>query len=154
MALFTSTYVNRIDKKGRVSVPAAFRSVLDGQQGGAAIYLKPNHGLGAIDGHGEAFMEQIMERIDALPLGSEERIAQETVYFGETTRIQFDPEGRIGLPKELMEQAGIGEQAVFVGLGRYFQIWEPQAFQAHRARQAEIAKAHVLAKPGAPGRAG
>lgn len=152
MALFTSTYVNRIDKKGRVSVPAAFRSVLDGQQGGNAIYLKPNHGLGAIDGHSEAYMERIMDRIDALPLGSEERIAQEMVYFGESVRIQCDPEGRIGLPRDLMEQAGLEEQAVFVGMGRYFQIWQPDAFAAHRTRQANIAQSYSLAQVGASGR--
>ena len=97
MALFTSTYVTKVDRKGRVSVPAPFRSALDGA-GGTLVYVKPNHALGAIDGLSEAWMEQIQDRIDELDIYSEERIALETREFAETTRLPLDPEGRMILP--------------------------------------------------------
>ena len=93
MALFTSTYLNKVDRKGRVSVPAPFRAALDGS-GGSLVFVKPNHPLGAIDGLSEAWMEQIQDRIDELDIYSEERIALETREFAETTRVPLDPEGR------------------------------------------------------------
>ena len=151
MALFTSTYVNKVDRKGRVSVPAAFRAALDAA-GGSLVYVKPNHGLGAVDGLSEAWMEQIQSRIDELDIYSEERIALETREFAETTRLPLDPEGRMILPKELMAAAGISDQATFVGLGRYFQIWEPGRFEEHKTRQVAAAKSLTLPKPG--GRSG
>ena len=147
MARFTSTYVNKVDRKGRVSVPAPFRSALDGS-GGTLVYVKPNHALGAIDGLSEAWMEQIQDRIDELDIYSEERIALETREFAETTRLPLDPEGRMILPRELMTAAGITDQATFVGLGRYFQIWQPENFDAHRSRQVVKAKSLTLPKPG------
>jgi len=147
MALFTSTYVNKVDRKGRVSVPAPFRSALDGS-GGTLVYVKPNHALGAIDGLSEAWMEQIQDRIDELDIYSEQRIALETREFAETTRLALDPEGRMILPRELMTTAGIIDQATFVGLGRYFQIWQPESFDAHKSRQVAAAKSLTLPKPG------
>ncbi len=150
MVLFTSTYVNKVDRKGRVSVPAPFRTALDGA-GGGQVYLKPNHALGAVDGLSEGWMEQIQARIDELDVYSAERVALETREFAETTRLPLDPEGRVILPKELIATAEIADQAAFVGLGRYFQIWEPVRFDAHRARQVAAAKGLTLPKPGRGG---
>ena len=147
MALFTSTYLNKVDRKGRVSVPAPFRATLDGS-GGSLVYVKPNHALGAIDGLSEAWMEQIQTRIDELDIYSEERIALETREFAETTRVPLDPEGRMILPRDLMAAAGITDNATFVGLGRYFQIWQPDRFEEHKGRQVAAAKSLTLPKPG------
>ncbi|NNG04595.1 MAG: division/cell wall cluster transcriptional repressor MraZ [Inquilinus sp.] len=147
MALFTSTYVNKVDRKGRVSVPAGFRAALDAA-GAGLVYVKPNHGLGAVDGLSEAWMEQIQTRIDELDIYSEERVALETREFAETTRLPLDPEGRMILPKELMATAGITDQATFVGLGRYFQVWEPARFEEHKKRQVAAAETLTLPKPG------
>ena len=147
MALFTSTYLNKVDRKGRVSVPAPFRAALDGS-GGSLVFVKPNHPLGAIDGLSEAWMDQIQDRIDELDIYSEERIALETREFAETTRLPLDPEGRMILPRDLMAAADITDQATFVGLGRYFQIWQPERFDAHKSRQVAAAKSLTLPKPG------
>ncbi len=147
MVLFTSTYLNKVDRKGRVSVPATFRAALDGS-GGSLVFVKPNHLLGAIDGLSESWMEQIQDRIDELDIYSEERIALETREFAETTRVPLDPEGRMILPRDLMAAAEITDQATFVGLGRYFQIWQPERFDAHKSRQVVAARSLTLPKPG------
>src|SRR3546814_5443981 len=63
MALFLSTYVNRIDKKGRVSVPATFRAALEAS-GSPILYVTPHHELQAIDGNSQAWMEQLVARMD------------------------------------------------------------------------------------------
>ena len=147
MRRFTSRYTNRVDKKGRVSVPATYRAVLE--EGGAGlVYLKPNQTDGAIDGLTEAFMDDIQQRIDALDIGSEDRTALEDAYFAESVDLRFDPEGRIILPRELTDFAGIGDTALFVGLGTRFQIWNPEAYGARRADRAAHAKSLTLSKPG------
>ena len=146
MRRFTSRYANRVDKKGRVSVPATFRAVLD-ESGGAGVYLKRNQADGALDGLTDAFMDEIQQRIEALDIGSDDRTALEDEYFAESTELRFDPEGRIILPRELSDFAGIGDTALFVGLGARFQIWNPEAYEARRADRADRAKTLTLARP-------
>ncbi len=143
MRRFTSRYSNKIDRKGRISVPAQFRSVVE-EQGAHHIYLKPNLADGAIDGLTERFMDKVQEAISQLPIGSEDRDAFEDEYFSESVEIRFDPEGRIVVPKELMEFAGISDQALFIGRGERFQIWQPEAYEAYRARRQEITRGRAL----------
>ena len=147
MRRFTSRYTNKVDKKGRVSVPATFRAALEGASPGV-VYLKRNQLDGAIDGLTESFMDDVHQRIDALEIGSEDRTALEDEYFAESVDLRFDTEGRILLPKELLDFAGIGETALFVGMGTRFQIWNPQAYEARRAERAAHAKTLTLSRPG------
>lgn len=151
MRRFTSRYANRVDKKGRVSVPAGYRAVLE-EGGAGVVYLKPNPADGAIDGLTESFMDDIQQRIDALDIGSDDRTALEDAYFAESVELRFDPEGRIILPKDLTDFAGIGDTALFVGLGTRFQIWNPEAYEARRADRAAHARSLTLSKPGAGSR--
>jgi MraZ protein len=147
MRRFTSRYTNKVDRKGRVSVPASFRAVLE-EAGSPVVYLKRNQADGALDGLTEAFMDEIQQRIDALPIGSAERDALEDEYFADSVDIRFDPEGRILLTKDLLDFAGIGESALFVGLGRRFQVWNPEAYEARRASRSEMARGLSLPQTG------
>ncbi|MEQ9813607.1 MAG: cell division protein MraZ [Azospirillaceae bacterium] len=148
MKRFTSTYENKVDKKGRVSVPASFRAVLD-DQGNGIFYLKRNADEGAIDGLTEAFMDDVQERIDALPVGSVERDMAEDEYFANSVEMRCDPDGRIILSKALMDMAGITDAALFVGKGRNrFQIWSPATYKGRSERRAAEHGPVVLARPG------
>ena len=130
MALFLSTFVNKVDKKGRVSVPAPFRTALAGQTFAGIIAFR-SFKLPAIEGSGIDRMEEMSARIDALDEFSEDRDALSSI-FADAQQLAFDGEGRIVLPEALCAHAGINENAAFVGLGRTFQIWEPQRFEQHR----------------------
>ncbi|MBY0408321.1 MAG: division/cell wall cluster transcriptional repressor MraZ [Rickettsiales bacterium] len=137
--LFLSTYQNRIDKKGRVSVPASFRAALAGQEfSGIVAYGSLLHAC--IEGCGMNRFMKLNERIEMLDPFSEERDAFATTIFGESVQLPFDGEGRIMLPEHLISTAGISEQAVFVGKGEIFEIWEPKAFGEHAARAREVAR--------------
>src|SRR5215470_15810603 len=72
MARFTGTYVNKVDKKGRVSVPASFRATLEAM-GGPVVNLKPTPDRRALDGVTEAYMDEVQRRLDAMDLYSPER---------------------------------------------------------------------------------
>jgi MraZ protein len=138
LALFLSTFVNKVDKKGRVSVPAPFRTALAGQTFSGIIAFR-SFKLPAIEGSGIDRMEEMSARIDALDEFSEDRDALSSI-FADAQQLAFDGEGRIILPEALCAHAGITENAAFVGLGRTFQIWEPQRFEQHRDELRERAR--------------
>ncbi len=138
LALFLSTFVNKVDKKGRVSVPAPFRTALAGQSYSGIVCFR-SFRLPAVEGSGIDRMEEMSARIDALDEFSEDRESLSSI-FADAQQLPFDGEGRIILPPPLCEHAGITENAAFVGLGRTFQIWEPQRFERHQTELRERAR--------------
>jgi MraZ protein len=138
LALFFSTVVNKVDRKGRVSVPAPFRAALEGLSFPGVIVYR-SFRLPALEGSGIDRMEEMSDRIDALDEFSEDREALASI-FADAQQLAFDGEGRIVLPQLLCEHACITESAAFVGLGRTFQIWEPQRFEKHQQELRERAR--------------
>ena len=136
MALFLSTYVNKVDRKGRVSVPAPFRAALAGQDFQGVVLFRSYTHL-CLEGFGMNTMEELSSRLDHFDLFSAEQDDMATTIFGEAVQLPFDGDGRVVLPAELMEAARITEAAAFVGMGRKFQIWSPEGFEARRVEARE-----------------
>jgi MraZ protein len=148
VALFVSTFINKVDRKGRVSVPAPFRAALNGQSFHGIVAYRSLK-LSAIEASGQDRLEDLVARLDQLPEMSDERNAL-TSILPDMQQIAFDGEGRIMLPPELAQHAGIGETAAFVGLGRSFQIWEPARFERHQAEMRALAVSRGLTVPPRP----
>jgi MraZ protein len=148
VALFLSTFVNKVDRKGRVSVPASFRAALAGQSFAGIVAFR-SFKAAAIEGSGIDRIEEMSARLDALDQFSEESESLAAAIFADSQQLAFDSEGRIVLPQALAEHAGITETAAFVGLGRTFQIWEPEAHAAHQSALRERAKRQGTTLPGA-----
>lgn len=129
MDQFVSTYRNKIDAKGRVSVPAPFRTVLakDGLQG---IYCYPSLDDDALDAGGQKLVDTIGTLLEQIAPYSDERDHLAMALFGASEILGVDQDGRINIPERLREHAGITTHVVFVGLGDKFQIWEPGRFDA------------------------
>lgn len=139
MTLFLSTYTNKIDKKGRVSIPAPFRAALTSQnfQGIIAYASFINKCVEACS------MDRIVQLsacVDQLDPYSDERDAFATVILGGSVQLSFDPEGRVMLPEELIAIANLDDQACFVGKGATFEIWNPTSFEEYAQKAREIAK--------------
>ena len=132
MALFLSTFTNKIDKKGRVSVPAPFRSAL-GKQIAQGIVLFASHQYSCLEGFDWAKMDEIGDRMDHYDLFSDEQDDLATTIFGQSVQLFLDGDGRVVLPNNLIKAASLDEQATFVGLGRKFQIWSPELFEQRQA---------------------
>jgi len=129
MGLFLSRFVNKIDKKGRVSVPAPFRVSLS-DQSFAGIVVYPHPKLPALEGCGYDRIQKMVEGHDQLDQFSDQRDDLGSI-FAVSHQLAFDPEGRVMLPDDLLRHASISEQAVFAGFGSTFQIWEPRALDRH-----------------------
>jgi MraZ protein len=138
MGGFVATFVNRLDQKGRVSVPAPFRAVL-AREGEDGVYCYPALDQAAIDAGGSRLQDAIAARLEPFETFSEDHEILSTAFYGESRVLKIDPDGRVVLPEEFRAYAGVTDTAVFVGQGFKFQIWEPERFAA---RQRE-ARAHL-----------
>jgi MraZ protein len=143
MDRFVSTFINKIDAKGRVSVPAPFRAILerDGYAGGG-IYCYPSLDAPALDAGGQRLAANIDRLLDGLPDYSDERDELSVALYGDVHTLAIDGDGRIVLPEPLRTHAGLSTQVAFVGLGQKFQMWEPARFDERRAAARERARQH------------
>jgi len=126
--MFLSTYENKLDKKGRVSVPASFRSYLS-NLGYNGVICYPSFNNQAIEVWSQDRIEKISNSIDSLSPFEEKRDFFATSILSESVNLQFDSEGRISLTPKLLKHAKIKNSMLFVGQGKTFQIWEPSIFE-------------------------
>tara|TARA_B100000378_G_scaffold201786_1_gene165125 strand:- start:138 stop:608 length:471 start_codon:yes stop_codon:yes gene_type:complete len=126
--MFLSLYENRLDKKGRVSVPSSFRSYL-GSMGYSGVICYPSFNNFSIEACPQNRIEKLSESIDSLNPFEEKRDIFATSVLSESVNLQFDSEGRISIPGKLLKHAKIKQNMLFVGQGKTFQIWEPKIFE-------------------------
>jgi MraZ protein len=137
---FVSTVVNRLDAKGRVSVPAPFRQIL-ANQNLSGVYCIPSFSLPALEAFGETMLAKTQERLNQYdPLFNSDYDDEAYAVLGLTQFLKFDDDGRVTLPADLIAHAGIAERVAFVGLGIKFQIWDPVRFEAHQKARIGRAK--------------
>ena len=129
--MFLSTYQNKLDKKGRVSVPASFRSYLS-NLGYNSIICYPSFNNQSIEAWPQDRIEKISNAIESLNPFEEKRDFFATSVLSESVNLQFDGEGRISLTSKLLKHAKIRNNMIFVGQGKTFQIWEPTIFEKFR----------------------
>ena len=126
--MFLSSFENKLDKKGRVSVPATFRSHLTSMgYNGFISYPSFNHS--ALEACSQDRIEKLSSTIDSLNPFEEKRDYFATSVLSESESHQFDTEGRVSISEKLLNHAKIKNNVLFVGLGRTFQIWEPTNFE-------------------------
>ena len=129
---FVSQFTNRLDAKGRVSIPAPFRALLakDGYEG---LYVHPTLDHPALDCGGYALLREIDGLLERFAPYSEERDVFATALMGASQILKVDGEGRFVFTDMMRETTGIIDQITFVGQGHIFRIWEPGRFAAHFA---------------------
>ena len=151
MTQFMGTHQNRLDAKGRVSIPAPFRTVLrDAAPEGAApaLVLRPSHTHSCIEGWPAADFHALGSSMQRLDVFSESQEDLAFALYADAAELTPDKEGRIVLPEALAEAGDIRGEMTFVGLGTHFQIWEPEALKRRRAEALANARAKNLTLPG------
>ena len=130
MDRFVSHFSNRLDSKGRVSIPAPFRAVLarDGFEG---LYVHPSLEATAVDCGGNALLKGIDDVLSRYSPYSEEWESLSIALNGTSEILKIDGEGRVVLSEMVKATAFISSEVTFVGQGHKFQIWEPSRFLAH-----------------------
>ena len=131
MTFFLSTYVNRIDKKSRISVPSSFRGVLE-HNGLKGLICYPSPTLESIEGCTFNRIKKLSDAIDSLGPFSSERSTFSSSILADSHQVGFDKEGRVILPSELLHSVGIIDEVAFVGMGETFQMWNPENYNTYK----------------------
>tara|TARA_Y100000590_G_scaffold152214_1_gene174807 strand:- start:31 stop:504 length:474 start_codon:yes stop_codon:yes gene_type:complete len=126
MDLFLSKFVNKIDKKGRVTLPSIFRTALPKNNKNEIILYKSLK-YPSIEGCSAERINQIANRINELDIFSDDQYDFSTSIFSEIIPTKIDREGRFLIPEKLKIYSNISNEVTFVGQGHFFQIWEPVA---------------------------
>ena len=145
--LFMDTVLNKVDAKGRVSLPADYRAIVKDTESEIDCYRSLS--APCIEGCLEDLLDKLAcDMEDSLDFFSQKQDDLTNLIFGDAKRYPFDSTGRIMLSEKLLKHAEITDSAVFVGKGRKFQIWNPQNWAKEEARiRAEVLKNRPSLKP-------
>ncbi len=126
-----------MDSKGRVSIPARFRAVLEDQdpewsEGKPARMhiVYGNHLNGYVECYSAAAMSEKIEMILRLPQADKKTKIMRRWFMTQSLDFSIDDTGRIVLPAKVRDKINVaaGETAMFAGIGKTFQIWNPEAY--------------------------
>lgn len=133
--LFFGRHFHSVDSKGRVAIPSSFRRKL-GPEPGEVLILHPRPD-GAIRVHPAADWTEYWEA--ALPGITRYQDDSDDArrLLGEVEEVALDRQGRILIPRPMLEEAGITDQVLFSGAGEYFEIWNPERYREDKRRNAE-----------------
>ena len=127
MDRFLSNAVNRVDAKGRVSVPAHFRSVMQ-RRGIGDLYALRTLDQPAMDVGGTEMLEDYEKRIAQEDPFLRAADDMSLYYHGDGTFLKLDGDGRLTLTDFIRAHTGISGEVAFVGRGHFFQMWEPRRY--------------------------
>ena len=136
MSRFLSSATNRIDAKGRVSVPAAFRTVL-ASLGVEDLYCFQDFHFPAINVGGPDLLSRFERQLDGLDPFSLEANGISLIVHGGGIFMRLDSEGRLSVTDFIRRHTGIAGEITFVGRSDYFQLWRPEDFSAAQAAARE-----------------
>ncbi len=145
--LFMDTINNKVDAKGRVSLPSDYRTIV--KELSTEIVCYRSLTSPCIEGCTEELLEKLAAEMEtSLDFFSQTQDDLTNLIFGDARRFTFDSTGRISLSEKLLKHAEITDTAVFVGKGRKFQIWNPQNWEKEEARiRAEVLKNRPSLRP-------
>lgn len=140
------TITNKVDAKGRVSLPSDYRAIV--KELSTEIVCYRSLSAPCIEGCLEDTLDKLATEIEnSTDFFSETQDNLTNLIFGDAKRFPFDSTGRIVLTDKLLQHAGITDAAVFVGKGRKFQIWSPENWTREEARiRAEVLKNRPVLK--------
>ncbi|VFU08715.1 Transcriptional regulator MraZ [Methylocella tundrae] len=152
MDIYVSHYTNKLDAKGRVSIPAPFRAVL-ARDGFDGLYVHPSLDQEALDCGGHALLREIDGLLSGYAPYTEERDMLSLALMGASEILKVDSEGRVILTETLKAYAGISNEVTFAGMGHKFQIWESGRFRARMGEartHARDSRRQPNSRPAAP----
>lgn len=138
---FRGEYTFKVDAKGRVSIPAPFRRVIESGDPDHTDSSRPQFVLvygdedqGFLEGYTITEAQILEDRINSLPNSPlKRRLIKDKITLSHDSEI--DPDGRLVLPARLREKIGLDKEAVFMGTLSTFRIWAPDAYARHMASE-------------------
>lgn len=132
--MFTGQYRYRVDQKNRVFIPQRLRKI-DKNKSYDQFILLLGQGGSLVITTSELF-EACQKELAAFPGDPKLRIEFKRYYFSTNIELELDTQGRILIPSEYLEYAGIkrDSEVLFIGMGNWIEIWNPEKFEARKAQ--------------------
>ena len=121
--MFLGRYEHNIDEKGRLTIPARYRELLEN---GAYVTQGFDHNLIV---HPSVFFEELSQKVNRLAYNDPNARQLKRFMFSTAERCDIDRVGRILIPQFLREAAGLSDVVMMVGAGDYFEIWAPEHWE-------------------------
>jgi len=118
-----------LDAKGRLTVPARHRELLAATANSQLTLTK--HPSGCLLVFPRPVWEGFRERVAALPMAAE---GWKRVFLGNAMDVEIDGASRVLVSPELRAAAGITKEAVLLGMGNYFELWDQATYSAQEAQ--------------------
>ena len=135
---------HKVDSKGRVSIPASFRRVLEASDPSwetgktpELVIVYGDHRRNYLECYTIEAIEEVDAKIDRLPRGSVQRKMLSTLFQGQSLPTSVDETGRLVLPAKLRQKIGLEDEAFFIAAGDTFQIWKPDTYEAEELSRTE-----------------
>lgn len=142
MSFFRGTVVNKIDSKGRLSVPARFRAILEAD-GLSSVYCCKSLTHPILEAGGRRLLEEVDQMLSGLNLYSSKRHDLALSLIGESDDLPLDKEGRMILPENFRQFAGLTDEVAFVGVGLRFEMWAPERLKKHLGTSRQRARDYL-----------
>jgi MraZ protein len=117
-----------LDGKGRLSVPTRHRDVLGAVAAGQLIITKHPDGCLWIFPRPEG--EKFLERVSQMPMSAQ---GWKRIFLGHAMDVEMDGAGRVLISPELRQAVGLTRDAVLLGMGAYFELWDKTTYEAKEA---------------------
>jgi MraZ protein len=131
--LFQGSALNAVDAKGRVSIPAFLRGVIERRGDVRTIVLAKHESFSCLSAYDPAYaalkhakLERLLEKEETNPEAQLDYQQRNLMAFAATEEVPYDSSGRILMPPMMRRKGEIGDLALFLGAGETFQIWNPQ----------------------------
>ena len=141
---FRGESTHKVDAKGRVSIPALFRRVLeacdpawDTGRNPELVIVYGDHRRSYLECYTMEAIAEVDARIDRLPRGSAQRKALQNLFQGQSLPTSVDETGRLVLPQKLRQKIGLDDEAFFIAAGDTFQIWKPETYETEELAKTE-----------------
>ena len=130
-----------LDVKGRLSVPTRHRDALGKEEHGKGALTITRHPHGCLMIFPRPEWEKIRERVAAMPFSAQ---WFKRIFLGNAMDVDMDASGRLLVPPELREAAGIDKEAMLLGMGSHFELWDKATYLAKEAEAMQAATPEVL----------
>lgn len=138
--MFRGHFEHAIDAKGRTSLPARFRDVLDAPTEQICLILTPALFDPCLHCYPLKAWEELEAKIAALPQFEPNVVAFRRKYLSAAVECELDKQGRILVPPSLREHAGLHKEVLWAGMGATAELWSKERWKAAQTMsEAELA---------------
>jgi transcriptional regulator MraZ len=131
--LLTGTFSRAVDEKLRVAIPKLLRDAL-GPLAKKALYVTPGTD-GSLAIYTEDALADMANRLAQASPNAQEVRAFSRLFYARAQAVELDNQGRVRIPSDLASLAGLGKEAMLVGVHDHLELWDRRRWEQYVAQR-------------------